>query len=275
MKKPASKPAPKPTKTPIKKAVKALPAPVAQFVEFEVVAEPQPILPVKKCVHLVNTFPTLEQIEQAISATLNEEETAKRKSALACLRSGVLFYLLKVAMGVNGRKYTGFWEACETKFGIKRATISKKMRLANIWANEVRAGEKGIKQLALVTDCTDITAPGVKLALDWIGDRSVSDLYREYGLVTYGPVGGAVNRPDGTTRRTKGQIAQDDFEALAPAQCVVVTTQLEKLLSLKGPKGESAVLLLDETGLEKLKLAALDLHNACLEAETRRKTSKK
>jgi len=180
-----------------------------QAVELEVCEEPGPLL-AKKSVHQVNTFSTVAQIEQAIMTALADEKAHRRASALADLRSGVLFFLYKASLGVAGRKYTGFWEACETKFGVARGTISKKMRLAVTWAKENGASDEVIHQLATASKLTDPNNPAVVLALNWIGDRTTTDLYRDYGLVTYGPKGGDLSAHRSGKRRTKAMKEFDD-----------------------------------------------------------------
>lgn len=181
-------------------------------IELEVV-EPTPLLH-GKSVNQVYTFSGPEEIEQDIRVALADEEAHRRASAVADLRSGVLFFLYKASMGVNGRKYTGFWEACEAKFGVSRMTISKKMRLAVTWAKENGASEEVIHQLAAAS-ALDPQNSAVALALNWIGDRTTTDLYRDYGLITYGPKGGDLSEHRTGKRRTKAEKQFDD----AAAEC--------------------------------------------------------
>jgi hypothetical protein len=232
-----------------------------------------PALDGAKSVYQVNTF-SVEECETAIAHALAASEEHRRQSAIWDLRAGILLQIYRQSLKVNGRKFTGFWARAEERFRVTRGTISKKMRLAAIWAKENGASPEQQRELAEAADLTDTSLPAVQLAFDWIGERTTTDLYREHGLVSYGPQGGDLSAHRTGKRRTKDEIVRDDFEACAPALCVVAQTSIDKLLAFKGPKGEPAVCLLDDAALERLTLAAHDLHAICVETRNRRKRLK-
>jgi len=132
---------------------------------------------------------SVEQIETEICRYLAAEEDHRQQRALCAMRAGALFYLLKQRLKVSGRKYTGFWEHCEQRFGVNRATISRKMRLVARWAAKNGASEELIAELASASQVgsSEAVPKAVQLAFDWIGGLDLSDLYRREKLVNYGP----------------------------------------------------------------------------------------
>lgn len=132
---------------------------------------------------------SVEQIEEAIIRELASEETHRQQRAMCAMRAGALFYCLKKAMEVSGKKYTGFWDHCEKQFSVTRMTISKKMRLCANWAAKNGAKTELIEELAAAASLEPSKdAPkAVQLAFEWIGDLDLSDLYRREKLVNYGP----------------------------------------------------------------------------------------
>jgi hypothetical protein len=108
---------------------------------------------------------------------------------------------------------------------------------------------------------------------DCIEGKSQRQLLFNFGIDTKGgkKKGGPVNAGQTLDRRTKEEIARDEFEEAARTLCKLAQTAMDKVLALKGPKDEASVWLLDDDSLEKLKLSALDLHALCVEAQSRRK----
>jgi hypothetical protein len=161
---------------------------------------------------------SIDDIERGIAALLVEEESHRQKRAICAIRAGAGFYMLRKAMEVSGRKYTGFWQHCETRFGVNRATISRKMRLAANWAAANGAKAELLSELAQAAslELTATTPKAVQLAFDWIGDLDLSDLYRREKLVNYGPRGGDMGNH--VPRRTNAAIRQAEAEARSAQQ---------------------------------------------------------
>lgn len=242
-----------------------------------------------KCVAQINTLSrssisvnqtvdrSPQALEVAIEVALQRSEEGRRICAIWDLRAGVLFQLYRQSLTVAGRKYAGFWDRAEKRFSIHRATISRKMRLAAIWAKQQGADEATVMQLAQAADLTDESNRAVQLALDFIGDKTTTDLYREHKLVNYGPEGGwRETKADGSPRnkkRTKAQIERDTFEGGAPIKCRHTIRVINLLLGLHGPQKEPAWAMLDDGDLETLKTAAYDLYHGVLEYETHRKAA--
>ena len=132
---------------------------------------------------------SVEQLEAAIDQELAADEHHRQQRTMAAMRAGALFYCLKKAMEVSGKKYTGFWEHCEKRFGVNRATVSRKMRLCANWAAKNGAKAELISELAeaATLEPSKDAPKAVQLAFEWIGDLDLSDLYRREKLVNYGP----------------------------------------------------------------------------------------
>lgn len=186
----------------------------AKAIEVELVEEPAQLVS-KKSVALCNTLGA-EDLESSILEALLQTENHRRQSAMWDLRAGVLFHLYRESLKVNGRKYSGFWDRCEERFGVNRATISRKMRLALVWAKEQGADDAALQQLAAAADFEDQNNEAVQLAFDWIGDQTTSDLYRKYKLTNVGPQGGDTSKHPRKDRRSKVEMteAQELEEAL-------------------------------------------------------------
>ena len=222
---------------------------------------------------------TVEQCEEAICKAMFLSEEHRKQSAFWDLRTGVLFQIYKQALNVAGRKYTGFWDKAEKRFGVGRATISKKMRLAAIWAKEQGASEEQIRQLAEAADLEDTSLPAIQMALDFIGDKTTTDLYREHKLVATGPTGGyRPTKADGSPRadkRTDAEIKRDALEAQGRHLCSSTAHWIDKTMLLSGPEEERSWDLLDDARLEELKLKAYDFYQGILTSQNRRKALRK
>lgn len=219
---------------------------------------------------------TVEQCEIEIEKSLLASETHRKQSAIWDLRTGVLFQIYRQALGIKGRKTrVGFWERAEKRFGVSRQTISRKMRLAAIWAKKQGASEEQIRELAEAANLEDTSIPAVQLAFDWIGDKTTTDLYRENKLV-YTEMGGyRETRKDGSPRaprRTNMQIERENFEIAAQCANHKLRRALIDALTIRGPEGARSWDILNDAALEELKLAAYDLHQGCLASEGRRKS---
>lgn len=159
---------------------------------------------------------TCQQVESAIKEQLSAIEFHRKSSAIADLRAGVLFHVYKQLKGKTGET---FWRDCESEFSVGRATISRKMRLAVIWAKASGASEDQIFQLTNAADLTDkSSSPAVQLAFDFIGDLTITELYRKHKLIDPAPKGGNITPTDPETgkrmaapRRTKAELERDAF----------------------------------------------------------------
>ncbi len=220
---------------------------------------------------------------------LGQQVTAQYRKAIGATREILIFgaMLLQVENRVVPRDNAkGPWNKGQGLRGwlaqhapeVNYNTAAKYKRLAEAVHESL--------QLAAKTDFVHLlTAPIEDLAeterkkrekLDaCIEDKSQRKLLFDFGIDTKGgkDKGGAVNAGKTLDRRTKEEIARDEFEAAAQALCKLAQTNMDKVLTLKGPKEEAAVWLLDADALEKLKLAAFDLHAICVEAQSRRKTA--
>lgn len=85
------------------------------------------------------------------------------------------------------------------------------------------------------------------------------------------PRGGARNTGKELYRRTKEEIAREEFEAQAETLCIRVKTALDSLSTVKGPKDERGWWILPDDELEALKLAAMDLYHGCRDYQAHRK----
>lgn len=171
-----------------------------------------------------------ETLEKALDLELAAEDYHRQRSAIAALRAGVLFALLKVSMGQG---YTGFWKYAEDRFKVNRSTISRKMRLAHQWYVENNINPAQALQLA---ECTDLdpahraAAPkAVQLAFDWIGDQTTTDLLRKYKLIDYGPDGAGGRREGPRPKGTSEEVAAESAVTVAG----ILSAQLDEFFAAK------------------------------------------
>jgi len=179
---------------------------------------------------------SIEQIEAGIESQLAEEEFHRHQRALSAMRAGALFYCLKCAMEVSGRKYTGFWAHCENRFGVTRGTISRKMTLVARWASKNGGNKKLITQLAKAAqlDPAAKNAPkAVQLAFKWIDGLDLSDVYRRERLVNYGPQNTGKLLGDPKKGRHTGENIQLKKQAEAGGAAATLGEFLDEFLNNK------------------------------------------
>ncbi len=223
---------------------------------------------------------------------MGQQVTAQYHRAIGATREILIFgaMLLQVEKHLEGNKIsrgrlnspgrpegTGLkgWLA-EHAPEVNYKTAAKYKRLAEAVHESLQLAKKTDFVYLLSAPAEDLAATEKKkreLLDECIEGKSQRQLLFDFGIDTKGgkDKGGDVNTGKKLDRRTKEEIARDKFEAAAPALCKLAQTNVDKVLACQGPKGEAAVWLLDDTALEKLKLAALDLHRLCTEAQARRK----
>ncbi len=258
------------------------PAPINQY--DLAVAEPEELFPVAKAdFSKTNVLSTggkqlsCHDIKKAIHDELDQEVYYRRQSAIHDLRAGVLFHIYRMSLGIGN---TGFWSECEVEFKIGRSTVSKKMRLAAIWAKEAGASSEVLMQLAEAADLNDKDHPAVQLAFDFIGTNTITDLYRKYKLVSNGPRGGVVTPVDPETgrlqraaRRTKAEIERMEFEIGAKAWIERMLDAGEKALSMEFDGARVWDLATDDQ-LESLRGYAQDIQAGIVASQGRRREAR-
>jgi hypothetical protein len=126
-------------------------------------------------------------IETEIEGLLRDEEHYTQSAAFAALRCGALFIGYRNLLEAGPRDaagFTGFWEKAMARFGVGRATISRRMKLAVVWAKENDAAPDIIARLAYAAEVDDPQQnPALQLAFKFVGTATTTELYRKHNIL--------------------------------------------------------------------------------------------
>ena len=155
-------------------------------------------------------------------------------------------------------------------------TIWRKMRLAVIWAKASGASEDQIYQLTNATDLSSTsTDASVQLAFDFIGDKTITDLYRQHKLIDPTPRGGDMTPrgPDGkrlaAPRRTDAEIEQASFKLVSSLWWTDIQRNLNSALTEESNGAHPWDLLTDDQ-LEWLRGSVSDFDTGIRASQSRR-----
>lgn len=136
-------------------------------------------------VNEVNCSPDIRRLEAAIESMLGTEQDHYRAGALCALRCGALFHEYRKALESGPKDARGnshFWNRASERFGVNRATVSRRMHLAEIWAKKTGDFEASLERLAEGTDLNSLAS-----ARAFVGEASTSELYRSFGIIAQRP----------------------------------------------------------------------------------------
>jgi hypothetical protein len=252
----------------------------ARAEKLVVVEDPDPIFPVTKRDYSNGLiFTTVVQqlschdIEKAIEDEDRQEENHRQKASIHALRSGLLYHVLRMKMGIG---HTDFWNHCATRFQKGKMTIWRKMRLAGEWMKEMKATSDQVLQLAQAPDLSDTKNDAVQLAFNFVGDMTTTDLYRKYKLISSGPKGGdntprdAEGKQIRKGRRTKEELAREDFETAAMAWGIKAREVGEKGVGIEF-QGAHLWDRLDDEDLETFRGYFSDIKDGIVASQARRR----
>jgi hypothetical protein len=182
-----------------------------------------------------------------------------------------------LARGVNSDGGLSSW-LTEHAPKVNLSTAYRFMDLAEGLRNEFRLAAKTDLVHLLQAPVETLPAPRQKERekIDaFVEGKSQRQLLFDFGFDTRAgkPKGGHIPRPN-SVRRTNDQIAHDQFQSCAETLCLDAKFSIDRALAHRGPAGEFAGVMLTDQDLDALKLAALDLHRACIETQQSRKSSK-
>ncbi|HWM26575.1 MAG TPA: hypothetical protein VNP98_17290 [Chthoniobacterales bacterium] len=220
---------------------------------------------------------SIPQLEQTHDQLLNLEQLHNNMSGSCAVLRGLVLGELKHKL-----KHGEFipWVKAHYKKSYRSATVY--MRLARRFVTESKSAE-ALPICALLQDMAttlgqieeaklDLRHPVVAKVVSWVKGRSAHQL-----LLDFPSERGGDNTPrDGSgkrianRRRTKAEIAREEFEEEAFEACRDTAKALRAMLTVEGPEEESAWVVLSASDLEKLKQDLYDAYQGVKECQARR-----
>lgn len=225
---------------------------------------------------------TLPQLEQTHDQLLHLEQLHNNMSGSCAVLRGLVLTELKHKL--NHGEFIP-WVRAHYKKSYRSATVY--MRLARQFVTDSKSAE-ALPICALLQDMAttlgqieqaqlDLRHPVVAKVVSWVRGRSAHQL-----LLDFPSERGGDNTPRdeagkriSNRRRTKAEIAREEFEEEAIEGCRDAAKALRAMLTVQGPEEENAWDILSAADLEKLKLDLYDAYQGTKATQDRRKALKK
>lgn len=225
---------------------------------------------------------TLPQLEQTHDQLLDLEVLHNNMSGSCAVLRGLVLHEVKHKLP-HGKFMP--WVKARYKKSHRSATVY--MRLARTFVEQSKLAERcqfalllqGVSETLsqIETLKLDLRHPMVAKVVGWVNGRSAHQL-----LLDYPSERGGDNTPRDDSgkrisnrRRTKAEIAREEFEEEAIEGCRDAAKALRAMLTVQGPEEENAWDILSAADLEKLKQDLYDAYQGTKATQDRRKALKK
>jgi hypothetical protein len=192
------------------------------------------------------------ELETEIEGLLRDEEHYTQSAAFAALKCGALFIGYRNLLEAGPRDaagFTGFWEKATTRFNVGRATISRRMKLAVVWAKENGASPDLIAQLATASnDDAEANNQALQLAFKFVGSATTTELYRKHNIVN------GDKRPKPAAKGARSLVADVEAEKRECESVTRTTIAHVRMLLAPGHLGQVGSELLRELDDARIEL---------------------